>query len=580
MSMIRRWRKDPIYLTDLSGCLPAVAVTRGHRGKGAWKVFDYETESLRGSLLHATMLSGAPDVTLPVEHQGWHAVYVGLYGGEHGFHKKEATMSELLRVRLSGDSGFAEMTRQSPNRDSIEEVFWRCADLTGQDIVFGQRTKGVLFPAGVAYVKLVPLDADEVKQIQADRDCPANRKLIGQVDNYGIYGANSPRSVEELLAHMDVYKDTDLFRLLWSVGGATPGRSNLPETFRLRDNYPGQGYKNIAETLEYFIHEKGIDPLRVFIDRARQLGLEIYISSRLAITGDRIPFDGFHSSPYWHEHPEWACKLPDGRKVFRLSMAYAGARKCLVDFYRKLATYGPDGVSLTFTRWGPYCLYEDPVIEDFKKIHGVDPRDLTPRDPDSFVGDGSSPHGPQIVSEKRLWDALHLEDPRVTRHRCGYVTELMREMRSAMDDEARKLGRDRMPICVTVYGEPKYDLPVGLDVEEWIRQGLIDCIVGFPPAYVSAAEAGGIEASAAISGPRHKPADEYIRMAKDAYACGARGLAFWDIDSRHPVKAQWNTVSRLGHVAELDILAETPQAKITYHRLLTINGICPDEGFA
>ena len=56
--------------------------------------------------------------------------------------------------------------------------------------------------------------------------------------------------------------------------------------------------------------------------------------------------------------------------------------------------------------------------------------------------------------------------------------------------------------------------------------------------------------------------------------------AFWDINGRYPVKAQWNVLSRLGHADQLDLILVSSETKVTYHRLLTIEGICPDEGWA
>lgn len=584
MNPITTYCNDPVYFCDLSQCQPASALTRENRKKGTWKVFDYDTEALRGSMLHATMLAGAQDVRLPLKKDGWHGIYIGLYGGAKFHGSTYTSESELLRVKLTKDVGFTEIARESSNRDLIEEVFWRHADLDGQDIVLGQRTKGERLPAGVAYVKLVPLNPEEVAAIQRDGKRAASKRLIGQVDNHGLYGLNNPRTIEELLEHVDVYRDTDVFRLLWSAGGSTPGGGNLPEYFKIFDTYPRQIDEDIAESLNHFLREKNIDPLRVIIDRAHELALEIYLSTRLTITGPRIPYDDIFTSPYWQEHPEWACKLPDGRKIGRLSMAYPGARKCLVDYYRKLAAYNPDGVSMTFTRHGPYCLYEDPVIDDFKTLYGVDPRDLTQKDPRSIVGDGSEAYSPEMASGNDLVDAILMEDERVILHRCSYLTQLMREMRRAMDEEAKKLGRNKIPICVTIYGETKYDLDRGLDIKAWIREGLIDCIVGsvtgHPESYASLAKGTGIEVYHSPNAARHMPGTEYIRHAKEAYEAGADGMSFWDINVRHPIKAQWNVLSRLGHADELDALLAKAETKVTYHRLLTINGICPDEGWA
>ena len=74
MVQTRGYCNDAVYLCDLSQCQPPSALTRGPRQRGAWKVFDYETQALRGNMLHATMLAGAQEVTLPLLKDGWHGL--------------------------------------------------------------------------------------------------------------------------------------------------------------------------------------------------------------------------------------------------------------------------------------------------------------------------------------------------------------------------------------------------------------------------------------------------------------------------------------------------------------------------
>lgn len=46
----------------------------------------------------------------------------------------------------------------------------------------------------------------------------------------------------------------------------------------------------------------------------------------------------------------------------------------------EIAAYQPDGVCLCMVRGVPLVLYEPIVVNDFQKVHGVDPRSLTSTD--------------------------------------------------------------------------------------------------------------------------------------------------------------------------------------------------------
>ena len=129
----------------------------------------YETEQFAGTMLLAGPETAAPDVTYPLNADGWHAISIGMYCGGH------LAEGSTVRVRLSGHPTFSYLTVLGDEMhtlgDEVIERYWTTADLTGQDLVLGQDIARLgsgdapssfrCSPVRIAYVKLVPLTAAE-----------------------------------------------------------------------------------------------------------------------------------------------------------------------------------------------------------------------------------------------------------------------------------------------------------------------------------------------------------------------------------------------------------------------------------
>ena len=77
-----RWERsnEAVVLSDMSRVVPKSALA-DVRTKRHWKVLEYETkDGLSGKSIASMPDTGAPNVTLPLNTKGWHAVYVGLNG--------------------------------------------------------------------------------------------------------------------------------------------------------------------------------------------------------------------------------------------------------------------------------------------------------------------------------------------------------------------------------------------------------------------------------------------------------------------------------------------------------------------
>jgi len=100
---------------------------------------------------------------------------------------------------------------------------------------------------------------------------------------------------------------------------------------------------------------------------------------------------------------------------------------------------------------------------------------------------------------------------------------------------------------------------LGLDIETWVKEGLVDILIPAGCHAVGAPAAlGGTERFADIvkdtecqlypdSLPRIYPAPSFVPAAMAEYGAGADGLTFWDADGRMLRCSEWAVQRELGH---------------------------------
>ena len=120
----------PIILTDMDRCLPASGLSTSPR-RGAWRLVPYRTDGFGGTMLVAANETNAPEVRYPLELTGWHRISIGAF---------QERWDEIgsFQVRLSGDRAFSALSVPSGPAAVFRDVYWKTADLTGQEVVFRQ----------------------------------------------------------------------------------------------------------------------------------------------------------------------------------------------------------------------------------------------------------------------------------------------------------------------------------------------------------------------------------------------------------------------------------------------------------
>ena len=543
-----------IWIRDLAARAPGDAISRAG-ATGTWIAVDYEVQEGPGVMLLGLPGDGPPPLTLPLRAEGWHQVRLGVYYGSHA----GALVDRMLLARLSGDAAYTRIGREPFRADKdgdypekvttwsdIAEVYWKSADLTGQDLVIAHPPRGAM--AGrescLAWVRLVPMDRAAVRSWRARQPTADTRRLITNYDGGSIsdWGLLEPG---DFLDEFQALRDSDVDIALWAVarGPITFYPSSVGELVPERHGM-------IAGPAVRRCVEAGVDPLRAAIDAARQSGLRLFPQNRLQ--GPQLPPQHLRSGfggQFLADHPEWMALYADGEPTRHLSFAFPGVRDLHVRLMREwVQDYVADGVNVLFSRSYPFAYYEEPVARAFRAEYGEDMRRAPP------------------------------SDVRAQRVRAAFVTQFLREVRYMLDEVGAAQDR-HIPSCylVPVGNSPPGLPPVteisaldeclfnGLDVATWIAEGLVDYLVVHLHVYGQhdgtawqdkirefAALARGTGTRIVVDVyPRRMPPRQYRRIAMSYYDAGADGLSFWDSHGRHYRASEWAFLRRLGHRDEL-----------------------------
>lgn len=553
---------DPIIIADLNRCTPATALSPTPR-IGYWHTLPYEAEGISGAMILAGPECNAPPLTLPLGVQGWHAIHLGVWT-----HRSPST----VKVKLSGDTVYTLVTTRVAERWSsnwwttISETFWIFADLTGQDLHIAQITTGEARNAALAYVKLEPLTAEQVRAIQQERIRQDTRRLVAYNDAWSFVFSRGPTTAEEICEEIAPLRHTDFQKLIWDFGGGSNTQyfSNVgdycyPNIDALHTDFGRRG-ERVAVKSFTTLKEKGIDPFDTAIRYAHSLGLEVHGSYRVG-AWVAPPTEAAHSTGgLYEQHPEWRCVDWDGRPIARLSYAFPGVQDFVLSLFREVVGHGVDGITLVFIRGLPIMLYEPPLVESFRQQYGVDPRQL-----------------PQ-------------DDSRWLAHKAAWTTDFMRRVRHEMDQAGRAVGR-RIQVSAHVLNTVPYNLSFGLDIGAWAREGLVDFIIPNPTrdrgpqgdsvdvdvaAFAQLLQGTQCKLFADVL-PRNMPPEEFRQKALAYYQAGTDGLAFWDCDNgRMAAQDQWSMVRRLGH--KDDLAGWAPDQWPAYRKvsLSTVGGLTMD----
>ena len=554
-------RKE-ILFSRLDECFyPAESFSeRSLRGK--WRAIDLVTNEYSGKMISAND-HDAPDISFSPNLSGWYKIYLHLPG------------RSVLYLKLTDDKCFLAVAAATRRRYLVEEILWRCADMTGQSITLSKHHDAYGRMAILSAIKFVPMTDEEVEAYKRECESREHKRIYATDDIHNRLAFIDHDSIDDWRAVARNYENSDV-EWLAAESLATLVADNMDE-----DDIDGFCYPD-GHDLHVQMAAKTFDRHRVMgviADECRKMGIKSCASIRMGGWGMPYPYDGtYFDCDFVKLHPEWRTRDRNGEEIWAMSYAYPEVRKFIIDELLACAEQGFDAVSIMAHRGVPYLLFEEPVAEKFYELYGEYPY------------------------------SLPLDEPRLNALHCDIMTGFMRELREALDE---RFGKGEKQIhfrsLYSIY-DSKY---VGLDAERWAREGLVDAIISYPQrvhelldgdvwqdgsreridiekytSYVRTnyhvnmrpCDFETIEPIVNYRGelcgpkdqrervcewmelekkygvklyfeilPRHMSVDQYRTRALDLYNSGADGISLWDTYSRAVVKSTWSAARRLGH---------------------------------
>ena len=539
-----------IVISDMSHCKPASAISK-RESRNRWQLLAYRTydaEPQSGVMLGAPSYVAAPEVTLPLNASGWHAVSIGFWIPKHDYDG-----ATTVKVKLDNDPCFFRISEPEPvfgtqpkdGASLLKEAHFKNADLTGRSLVFGKIGGAFAQKAYIAYIRLTPLGEGAVQALQADRGRADTRTV--QATNDGIsYLCNLEyHSREHILELVEPYRNSDVGKVTWafccgeatnypSKVGTYMGRSGNSRNKSLCNN-PFQMGMVIAQDSLSCLEAKGIIPQAVVAEHVHGMGLKFEAMFRLGMSGHLPPqrVTGLFDGGFVRAHPQFRLCMADGTPVEKTSYAYPEVRSLMLGIIRESAElFDIDGASLAFNRGPLFVAWEQPVLDDFRKEYNADARDLP------------------------------LDDPRLCQIRFRYLNEFVRDARRVLDEVGAAKGK-RLELSAWYQEQTAAGRAYsGLDVETWIREGLLDSVVGsvgkagMDPAIIAAANAHNCRCIPGFVCSNGESRKALLNKAPTwLYPAGASGIALWDSE---PMDTLWPAMQRMGHRDEFFTMAKTP----------------------
>lgn len=554
------------YRCDLSQAQPKAALTRDF-APARWQLIDYETaEGVKGTMAFARPDEECAELVLPLNAGGPHKIFLGV--NYTNSHYPALPSHGQLDVRLTRDAGFRRVSAEAgatfldgaakfpEGQDlfkSIQEAYWKTADLTDQSLILRQPQAPYRLPreanlANLSYVRIVPLSSSEERAWRAAVPDAKTRKigviyctaqLTGSTDGTPTF---HPTDDQWFVDEFEAFRDSDIGLFVFEAmrGNYCLFRTNTgdvgPDDNQWRDEW--------------------VDPLAGFTRVAHANGVKIFAALRMI--GPQYPMirEPIARARHYWAMQKYTKRDRNGMPVSNLSLAYPEVRQYWLTLLREALAYGVDGIHLQLNRSTPFVMFEEPVLREFRTKYGADAREASPL------------------------------DPRLLEHNAGYLTQFVREVRALLDERpGRELG-------VTVFG-PTREFPQDkrfkaksyvCDVATWLQEGLVNYVVPSKAIEFDELtrwrELGGSRAHLWPDlMPRGLTPGGYVQLARKYREAGADGFCLWDGERRHPRLSEWAAVQRLGHDEEWDEMARSERAFYRTVPLKSLGGFSAEDSF-
>jgi len=502
----RQWKNynNSKLITDLTVATPANALVKQQRQKGKWKVLPYETDELKGNALSVYASTKGIPVRIPLGVSGTYGVYIGL-STVAGLHEASASG---IKAKLGSETSYMNLYNDMPSidyrRDVIQELFLSVSKIKHGEVL--ELSQLPFTPGTVVYIRLVPISQNEYVKWLKEGAKTTFKKNIAAIDGHGMLLYNQAKSEADIAGHFRYLEKADYGKWWYQVTGAD--LVNYPSKI---GTIPGENTEDFSRWYdeEYVASVKGlikngINSLKVARAIASKQASEFHVMLRAQGWVGSIPFEETFDSKFYRDHPEWRCVDKNGTPTFYMSYAVPEVKQHLLKMFKEIIeTCDPDGVGILFNRGAPYMLWEKAFTDQFKSKYKVDAH------------------------------AVDADDPRIHELRSAIITDFLIDLRTMLDVLGKNNGGKRYKISASVHNK-NFNVRLGLDVETWIKKGLLDDIaVGVADIENYAIMAKGSNTSIyplLTPWDRHVNSKAFYENISNLYNKGAKGIGVWDAD--------------------------------------------------
>ena len=311
--------------------------------------------------------------------------------------------------------------------------------------------------AGIHRLRFVPVTEESVEAtLSAARRPPT--PLYGVADWCDYFHGPPPHLSAAVRLGEDQFdvllggqRELGISSIAWAIGRSwVEYHSKLPNTTRFPcvplDTVPRK-YQDIYGGRVFMINQHR--PLEHVLGARDRF--EMKILPWLAMQRHYGPgaYGGMFASQWFREHPEWRRYSKTGKPSgSTVSYYFPEVRKERVDILVEVAEKSPDGLVIGACRQVPMLGYHPKMVAAYQEKTGIDPTNIDATQREQYLD----------------W----------IRWRADFFTEVLRELKQRLAP-IRETRNQPIPVIGRIPSKGLfYNLAQGLDVQTWLREGLVD----------------------------------------------------------------------------------------------------------
>lgn len=322
---------------------------------------------------------------------------------------------------------------------------------------FGKKI-GVAAGTGLMSTAAMSQTAGTPQTLRLQPQDPATEKVVYGISEwfawYGDYGLSIPPDKLDSVVEdcIDVQKKAGIDRMVWNCGRSTVDyHSDLPNTTRMceyADTVGDKSWAFVPQVMDRYC------PLRRAISYCRKLGMPLL--GRLGMNRH------YGTDAYAAVTSQFSLKNPrfrergkdDSVSTGKLCYAFDEVQQERLDILLEIQRIGVDGLVLDFCRQMPVLKYHDALVNPFISRYGADPRRIDSADPADY----------------KQW----------FQYRADVLSGFMRKVRREVRRQEQTLGRNCPIVARIPDSAPWLMIGWGLDVEQWLKEDLVDATMISP----------------------------------------------------------------------------------------------------